>query len=1487
MAQASPNKPASPAQISRDYGQLPLIFEKNEGQTDSQVQFVSRAGGATVYLTGSETVMALYRPGPSTSSDAGVPKNRLASGRRMTEGWQQSVVRMKFPRSNPAPRAEGLERLPGISNYFIGADPAKWHTNIPQYAKVRYHDVYAGIDMVYYGDGRNLEYDFVVAPGADPNAIRLAFEGVDRLYVAVNGDLTLKVGEGELRLRKPMVYQALNGKRVEVAGSYQVLPGRQVRFALAGYNPGSSLTIDPVLVYATYLGGSAKDAALGIAVDGSGSAYLVGGTQSLDFRTVAGSYRTTKPTSSNNVNTFVSKMNSAGTQLLYSTYLGGSGSDQSQGIAVDSSGNACVTGFTNSSNFPTVAAIQAQRNGPDDAFITKLNSAGSALLFSTYLGGSTSTAKKDSDPYQDGGLGIAVDANNNIYVLGETASTDFPVTAGVYQSVLNGSHNFFVTKLNSTGSAKVYATYLGGEGYDTIAARIKVDSNTGEVYLTGYSTSQHYPTTTGAYQRQSGGGQDVVITKLNSTATSLDYSTYLGGSGDEGSQAISDADPVYGPDIALAVDGSGDVFVAGQSSSTNFPVTNQSHNKTGVTIFGDLNGTANGGGYAVGALQGNSYVDAAAFTTGAQSYTMNQIQALLSFSSGTNDMTIQLCNDSGGIPGSVIESWDLNNVLGTSAAVVTMNSATHPILSAGKQYWITAGMVNSASTGVWYFNSSRQGLATTSVNGGSFSPAASTTSGFYAFSVSTQGSNFFVTKLNPAGSSLLFSTFFGGSGFDYVHGMATDSTGDVYITGGTTSTDFPLANAEQAQNAGGYDAFVVKLSPDGQTLLFSTYFGGSGNDDAGDIAVGPADGRIYISGNASLSVNFPSSKTASPFPFGGGAGDAFVAKLAQADLKLSLSVSATGSVANFREAAAGTNGWQRAADVVVKGGGTVVIPGQTTNNGSDGADNTKTTVKAVPPGCVTLGTNCTSTNPAVPVTCTSDGQGGVVASAPSLSPGQTAGFNMPGQASSNSGTCTVTGNTLSDTDDANTGDNSSSASFTVGIPVTVDTVPPGIIQVAESGGQSFPTPHTFGWTAGSQHTIVVPQTSQSSDGKTQYVFVSWEDNSTSASRTVTAPSSATNYTATYRIQYLLHTTVSPAGSGAVSSTQPAGFLNAGTSVTLTAVPNAGNQFFSWAGASGGPTNPLTITMTAPVDITAYFTASAVPVSMSPASGTGTTQTFTATFSDPAGFQDIGVADILINNFIDGRVACYLAYVPAANTLYLVDDGGHAGGPFAGQITLNGSATAMQNSQCQVNGTGSSAVGSGNTLTLTLNITFKSPFGGNQIFYLGVVTAAGNSSGWCPLGVWQVPGAAPGQITVSSASPGRGSGRSAAYTLTFTDTKGAADMGIVNLLMNNAIDGRQACYLAYRLQDNTLFLVDDKGDAGGPFAGTTALGAGIITNSQCSVSGSAVQSGNTLTLNLNLSFQPGFIGNRVIYLAGRDTADGHNTGWQALATWTVQ
>ena len=585
----------------RQLGAVPIFFEENLGQSAEQVRFLSRGQGYALFLTPSEVVLDLV----------GTP----AGGR--------DVLRMRMLGGNRSPRIAGIDRLAGTSNFLVGRDRSKWRTGVPHVARVLYSEVYPGIDVIYYGNDGQLEYDFLVAPGADTRRIALGLDGAERVEVDAAGDLVMRVGASEVRLAKPIAYQDRDGVRDDVSARYVVDAARTVRFDLGAYDPSLPLVIDPVVTFSTYLGGSGNDYGRGIAVDADGYLYVAGHTPSPDFpipggtvaaeeeetesrafisklrlvpsmhgpvlslvwttmfggttedqawamaRDASGSLYLTGFTKSadfpvvnafddtyggglEGFDSFVAKLNSTGTELVYASYLSGTGDEYGTSITADASGNAYIVGHTLSADFPTMNALQPQLNqGPGapaatpDAYVVKLGPAGEPI-YSTYLGGTD----------LDEAHGIAVNAAGEAYVTGWTTSTDFPTQFAYQTDPGDGLNDVFVTKLAANGGAVVFSTYLAGASDDN-AEDIALDA-AGSVYITGFTTSDDYPLVNSIAGNMP--GIDGVLTKLtfSGTAISLDYSTFFGGKGmDRG--------------IGIAVDASGTVFVTGYTSSVDFP----------------------------------------------------------------------------------------------------------------------------------------------------------------------------------------------------------------------------------------------------------------------------------------------------------------------------------------------------------------------------------------------------------------------------------------------------------------------------------------------------------------------------------------------------------------------------------------------------------------------------------------------------------------------------------------------------------------------------------------------------------------------------------------------------------------------------------------------------------------------------------------------------------------------------------------------------
>ena len=659
----------------------------------------------------------------------------------------------------------GNEKAVTKVSYFKGNDPSQWKTNISTYGVVSLGEVYDGIELKLKAYGNNVEKLFCVKPDANPEQIKISLNGIQPsgnppplspsargtggcppmagagggfvgargLWVNEHGELVAETELGPVKFTKPVAYQEINGKRVDVSVEYRIqnpedriqkselnpksaivrlsahdeVQNRKSKivnhkctygFTVASYDKSHDLIIDPLLA-STYLGGSNSDHGWqSLALDTSGNVYVTGHTESTNFPTTSGAYDTSF-NGSNDV--FVSKLNSGLTSLLASTYLGGSSADYGHSLALDTSGNVYVTGYTESTNFPTTSGAYdtSFNGGNEDVFVSKLDGGLTSLLASTYVGGSGA----------DYGHSLALDTSGNVYVTSYTRSTDFPTTSGAYDTSSNGSNDVFVSKLNSGLTSLLASTYVGGSGADQGYA-ITLDTS-GNVYVTGLTYSSDFPTTSGAYDTSFNGGIDVFVSKLNGELTSLLASTYLGGSG---------ADLGW----SLTFDTSGNVYVTGHTESTNFPTTSGAYDTSfngGMDVF-------------VSKLNGE--------------LTSLLASTFLGGSSADNGLSLAL-DTSGNV---YVTGW-------TQSTDFPTTSGAHD----------------------------------TSFNGGSY--------------------DVYVSKLNSGLTSLLASTYLGGSSNDYVTYLALDTSGNVYVRGYTESTDFPTTSEayDTSFNGGSYDVFVSKL----------------------------------------------------------------------------------------------------------------------------------------------------------------------------------------------------------------------------------------------------------------------------------------------------------------------------------------------------------------------------------------------------------------------------------------------------------------------------------------------------------------------------------------------------------------------------------------------------------------------------------------------------------------------------------------------------
>ena len=525
--------PVQAGGVTRVLERLPMRFEANEGQLDRRVRYYSRAPGYTLFLTPEEAVLSL----PS--------------------GASSEVLRISLPAANPKPQIEGIDPLASRSNYFLGKRPEAWRTNVRQYERVRYRGVYPGIDLIFYGNGRQLEYDFVVRPGVDPQRIRMKFSGAEKISLDKSGALVLRVGGKELRQHQPVAYQE---SRRAVEAHYVLLGRGEVGFSLGEYDPNKTLVIDPVLSYSTFLGGGSLDVARAVAVDAAGLIWVAGSTWSQDFPVAGAAYRD-NPAGSQDI--FLAKLNpslAGADSLRYSAYLGGSGDDELRAMRLDPSGGLYLAGVTSSTDFPMAGnSAQSATGGGQDAFVVKLYPEipfADALAYSTYLGGSGTDAAN----------AVAVDAAGNIYVAGYTTPADnFPLTADTFQGGSQGGWEAFVAKLDPAAASAAdslrYSTYLGGSSTD-VATAVAVDA-AGMVYIAGYTVSENFPISDRPYRDFMIGGGDVFLTKLDFSKPHLDalvYSTYLGGSG-------------LDVPLSMALEASGGIWLAGYTLSRDFPVS--------------------------------------------------------------------------------------------------------------------------------------------------------------------------------------------------------------------------------------------------------------------------------------------------------------------------------------------------------------------------------------------------------------------------------------------------------------------------------------------------------------------------------------------------------------------------------------------------------------------------------------------------------------------------------------------------------------------------------------------------------------------------------------------------------------------------------------------------------------------------------------------------------------------------------------------------
>ena len=723
---------ATPAQTVMMPVDRPLYFEANHGQVDAPVQFSARGHDALFLISPDAAQFVLRKPAAAAA-------------------FSERRVRMQFAGASDHAQLSGAGEMSGKINYFTGNDPARWQTGVSAFGQVLVGGLYPGVNLAYHGNQRRLEYDFTVAPGADPGVIAIRFEGADKISVNPAGDLVLRLGESEILQPKPVMYQTVNGARQTISGGFTMLDARTVAFAVGDYDRGRPLVIDPILSYSTYFGGTSGEDAWAVAVDTNGFVYIAGQTFSTQFTNwpvPPGAFQTNYQGSTLTGDGFVAKFDNTGSNLVYQTYLGGNADNVVLGLAVDKSGNAYVAGYTDSPNFPTTSgALQTNISGTVikglgyylvDGFVTELGPAGTNLVYSTYFGGSA----------VDGAAGIAVDDSGNAYITGFTSSTNFPVTTNAIQRHLQcpvsfyWNANAFVAKIGAGGSPLIYSTYLGGTNFDEGESIAVDDANC--AYVTGFTASTNFPTRNFIYQfigtnlyngswlngytnSNNYFPYDAFVTKLSADGTNLVYSTFLGGANTDFPNHI-------------AVDAAGNAYVTGWTISTNFPntVTNLPYLHSGVTNN----------------VNNNWPPITNAFLT---QIVWNGTRAGFGYSAvfGGTNLSIDVAR------GVAVDA------LGDAFVIGTTSSTNFPCYPTNN-----AGLLRSTNSGL---------------------------------------NDVFVTVFAPGASNLLYSAYLGGSGQDAAGGIALDPAGNAYLAGSTDSTNFPTLNARQATRTGTNDVFLAKI----------------------------------------------------------------------------------------------------------------------------------------------------------------------------------------------------------------------------------------------------------------------------------------------------------------------------------------------------------------------------------------------------------------------------------------------------------------------------------------------------------------------------------------------------------------------------------------------------------------------------------------------------------------------------------------------------
>ena len=1190
-----------------------------------------------------------------------------------TSGGEAAAI--AFPGANRFSQPHGESPTAEKTHYYVG--PAENWRSDSHFERVRYSRIYPGIDLVFLIKSGELEYNFEISPGADPSVIRIHYERANP-ELDRNGELRVKVAGITITQRRPRAFEKMGERARPIECSYVFSRNGDVVLATAAYDHRASLLIDPVLIFSTYLGGPGFDAIYGVASDTAGNLYVTGETDSSALTSTAGA-----PRSSRDV--FVTKMNSAGTQLLYTVYLGGGGNDSGKAIAVDASGNAYITGVTSSQDFPvTGGTVSSRDSGAEDAFVSKLDSNGH-LVYSTYLGGERS----------DYGFSIAVDAAGDAYVAGQTGSTAFPVTAGAFQtSNRGGLSDCFISKLNPAASALLYSTLVGGAGID-LCAGLTIDS-AGNAYVTGTTYSSDLPTR-GALQASLRGAGNAFVAKINPGGSALVYSTFLGGSSlDNGS--------------AIAVDASGSAYVTGYTSSVDFPTT--------------------------------------------------------------------------------------------------------------------AGAAQTSLTGSY---------------------------------------NAFVSKLSADGSTLAYATLLGGTKSDAATSIAVDQTGRAIVGGYTSSPDFPVVAALQSSFQGAFDAFATVVDANGASFVFSSLFGGPGDDRAYAVAA-LAGNNLFLAG-MTASTSFPAAHALQNSL--GGEYDAFGLEVNYAAAVPAVSVtpsSGSGSSQTFVFQFTDGNGFAsiNSIQLLINGSfsganGCLLYFYPQTNQLYMANDSQSTYTNGALGSSITLQNSQCSLNLASS-SAAGSGNNLSVSLAVSFKPAFVGATSIYAYVLDTAG--------------------ASSGWKTLGAYTVTQNVSQGpqAVSVSPSSGSGSSQTFTFQLSDGSGSAsissiqLLINGSFNGSNGCFLYFYPQ-------ANQIYLANDSQSAYS-----NGALGSSISLQNSQCSLNLASSSASGSGNNLSVSLATHFQGAFagaksiYAYVLDAGGASSGWKILGT--YTVIQNLNLGVQALSVSPASGNGSNQTFAFQFSDGNGSTSISSVQLLVNATLSGTNACFVYFYPQSNQLYLANDSQSAYSNGA-----LGTSVSLQNSQCSLNLASSSASGSGNNLNVSLAVNFKPAFAGAKSLYAYALDAGGPSSGWQTLGTYTVSGNASLGPQAVSVTPASGSGSSQAFAFQFSDGSGSTNISSIQVLINGSLNGSNACSLYLYPQNSQISLANDAQSSytNGALGSSTTL-----QNSQCSLnlaSSSASSSGNNLNVTLAVNFKPAFAGAKSIYSYVLDTA-GPASGWQTLGTYTV-